>query len=490
MIIFISDLHLTDGTFDYKEGSQSTPNDIRHDISEEAFKLFWDDIYRIVKANEKEIKIKEIKLVLLGDIPEMRSKTKWIESDYEPDETRKLKYRPWKENKDGPSKVCKEILKGILDHNEKAFRYLSSKKIDKVEENNGLRRLVEEFDIKINVVYVSGNHDRLINFYKDDSLVKILNEKLDWTVPSAYVGVPQGFKFEDRELGILADHGHKIDPVDFHNDYLSPPIGSLLSDFLGRLMYHVQKEKNKELICFCMDIDNVRPSADRFTWVRSNLHKLSKESLNKLKEILVTCVGELKEDLDDIFESLYPQFEKAAKGMKFYLKIVLEIVSLFTKKKKILKKFIKRMLDKIESRLKKEEGDSLKSLLDALKNVMPEKKMEKGQDIDAPYYDRAHEEISKNGGYTYIVFGHTHRYKLIPFGLNKESQKGNKVFYFNSGTWKRTVQKNLLPRKQKQPEFQKWARMTYVIFFNWKENEIKDHIFDVWHGNLQTLKDV
>lgn len=484
MIIFISDLHLTDGTFDYMKDNPD--KHIPHDISSEAFKLFWDQVYRIYKASKSENKIKEIKLILLGDILEMRSTTKWVASDYEEDGTRKLKYRPWLEDKNSPSKVCKEILDGIQKHNEVTFKYLSPKKFDQVDKNNGLHLLIEELGKNnIKVEYVSGNHDRLINFYEKNSLVKeYVEKKFGWIIPE--VSEDHGYKFEDKELGILADHGHKVDFLDYyHNDYNKPPIGALLSDLSGRLMYHVQNEKNEKLIRFCMDIDNVRPSSERFNWVVSNINKLEINDLEVLKEVLLKGISELKQDADEIFIFLY---ERIKVRFKFFHKIILWIISIFINKKRFLKKFIIKKLNKIEKRLNKTEAKDLKTIFDEVQKLISKwmrKTKKKGQkDQDFHYYVRAEEECKK--GFNYIVYGHSHRYKLIPL----TTQKNKKIFYFNTGTWKRTVQKNLLSPKAKEPDFQKWTRMTYVSFFNWKSHENKSHIFDVWHGNLQTRDDV
>ena len=480
MIIFISDLHLTDGTYDYMKDDPN--NHVPHDISHEAFKLFWDQVYRIYKANKGESKINEIKLVLLGDIVEIRSTTKWVASDYEKDgKTRKLNYRPWKEDKSGPSKICKEILEGILKYNEKIFRYLSPKKFDEVEKDNGLRLLVEELGKdKIKIEYVSGNHDRLINFYDEDSLVKKYIEKeLGWTIPE--VDKDRGFKFEDKDIGILADHGHKDDFIDYYKDYKKAPIGALLSDLLGRLMYHVQEKENKELIRFCMNIDNVRPSSDRLIWVATNINKLSEDNLEVFREVLLTYISELNQDSDVIFDFLY---ERLKGKIKFFHKVILGIVGIFTDKKKFLKRWITKILAKIERRLKETERKDLKTIFDGIQRLisklMPKKKKKKeDQDQDFHYYKR--DEKEREEGYNYVVYGHSHRFKLIPLTTQKE----RKVFYFNTGTWKRTVQKNLLPLKTKEPDFQKWSRMTYVNFFSRKRKENKDHIFDVWHGNLQ-----
>jgi len=484
MLIFISDLHLTDGSFDYKKDDPD--KHIPHDVSHEAFKLFWDQVHRIYTANKDDCNIKEIKLVLLGDIFEMRSTTKWVKFDHNEDENPKMiKYRPWKEDIASPSKVCKEILEEILSHNEKALRYLSPKKFDEIEEDNGLKELIKTLGKdKIKVEYVSGNHDRLINFYDGDVLIKeYIEGELGWSIPK--VTEDQGFKFEDKELSILADHGHKIDFIDYHaSDYKAAPIGALLSDLLGRLMYHIQNENNKELICFCMDIDNVRPSSDRFKWVVSNINSLSGDSLETLRKVLLTGIQELREDADEIFDFLY---ERVKGKFKFLHKLLLGIVGIFTDKKKFLKKWIIKILDKIEQSLRKEKD--LKTVFDyvqrLMSKLMPKKKEKKEQqDQDFHYYKRAEEESKK--GYSYVVFGHSHRYKLIPLTVHKRKM----VFYFNSGTWKKTVQKNLFPLETKEPVFQKWTRMTYITFFNWKKQENRDHIFDVWHGNLQTEEEM
>jgi len=480
MIIFISDLHLTDGSFDYKKDDPE--NHIPHDVSHEAFKLFWDQVHRIYTANKDDCNIKEIKLVLLGDIFEMRSTTKWVEFDHNEDENpKKIIYRPWKEDIANPSEVCKEILEEILSHNEKTLRYLSPKKFDEIKEDNGLRELMKTLGKdKIKVEYVSGNHDRLINFYDEDVLIKkYIEGELGWSIPK--VIEDQGFKFEDKEFSVLADHGHKIDFIDYHaNDYKAAPIGALLSDLLGRLMYHIQNENNKELICFCMDIDNVRPSSDRFKWVVSNINSLSGDSLETLRKVLLTGIQELREDTDEIFDFLY---ERIRGKFKFLHKLLLGVIGIFTDKKK----WIIKILDKIEQRLGKKKD--LKTVFDyvqrLMSKLMPKKKEKKEeQDQDFHYYKRAEEESKK--GYSYVIFGHSHRYKLIPLTVHK----GKKVFYFNSGTWKKTVQKNLFPLKTKESVFQKWTRMTYITFFDWKKQENKDHIFDVWHGNLQTGDEV
>ena len=117
---------------------------------------------------------------------------------------------------------------------------------------------------------------------------------------------------------------------------------------------------------------------------------------------------------------------------------------------------------------------------------LTKKKKNKISGPDSRYYKNAHHEMKNklDTPYKYIVYGHSHRYKLIPL-ITFRNRKSKDTFYFNSGTWKKTTERNLFP--EKSSDFQKWTRMTYVTFFSKRENS--DHIFDIWHGNLQTEKD-
>ena len=493
MYIIISDLHLTDGTFDYVD-PQNPQNNISHDISHEAFKLFWDEVYRIVDANPNNIK--EITLVLLGDIFEMRSTTRWIKSDYRQDGTRKLNHRPWNETANRPSSTCGEILQEILKHNAAAFQYLNLKTIDQLDQNSSLYRLAVDKNITINIEYIPGNHDRVINFHQDDGLRLHIADTLGWSLPPAADNKPRRFNFSisDSRTGILARHGHVYDAIDYYRDDLTPALGAALADLYGRVMYHVQETGDKSLIQFCMDIDNVRPAADRLTWVMSNLPE-DPTALANLRSVLLTIIHELEADSDELFDFLTPRLTEFTHKLNFYLKAIVRIIGLFTDKEKFiikwLKKKILKTMDKVEKRLQQtEDEEPLKEILDdtigSIKMLGDPKKKNMQQDQDYHYYEEANKEIQESGSTSklkYIIYGHTHRYKLIPLitlknGIYKDTM------YFNSGTWKNTVQKDLF--QLENVSFQKWARMTFIVFFDADAQENKDHVFDVWHGNLKT----
>ena len=154
MIVFISDLHLTDGTFDH--------DGMVHDTSAGAYEMFWNDILSIVDANKGDgANVQKIQVVLLGDILELRTTTRWM----------KARTRPWLENSDELSAeardVLNEIIKNIIFEDpqtelpRKRTCYLSNKYLDRIDAHNGLRKLLEG-NIEVSFVYVPGNHDRMI----------------------------------------------------------------------------------------------------------------------------------------------------------------------------------------------------------------------------------------------------------------------------------------------------------------------------------------
>ena len=495
MIIFVSDFHLTDGTFDYKGPGKP----ISHDISHEAFKLFWDNIFRIVDANERD-SIKEITLVLLGDILELRSTSKWVDQAVNPTGT-----RPWKENNPDQIKVCQKIIDDIGKNNKESLKYLCPNKFHLVDEKNGLRLLIDKLDVTIEIIYVVGNHDRLIVVH--DKLKAYVKKKFGWKFSKAVEGIGEGHKFRDDEIGILAYHGHdgnNKDFIDFYKNYEEPVLGGLLSDLTGRLMYHIQETKKKELITFFMDIDNVRPSSDSFAWILSNLPQNS-ETLETIRSIAKKSLSELEKESEEIFEFLYSRIEEKINEIPFWGKILISLISIivcpFRGKKSCLKRTIEKLLREMIEKLEKPEEKH--RLVDILGDIKDDKmlklltKLSSGKKNnedrtsgpDSRYYENAKNEMQAEGiaaSYKYIIYGHSHQYKLLPLITLKEGGISKRTFYFNIGTWKKTVERNLYPKNS--VDFQKWDRMTYLTFF--KESENRDHVFDIWHGNLQTKNDL
>jgi hypothetical protein len=321
----------------------------------------------------------------------------------------------------------------------------------------------------------------------------MITSSLGWTiVPALGADFPSGTRYVLDPLGIAAEHGHRGDPVDFYNNsYFDPPLGALLPDTFGRLMYHIQRippareDSRRALVQVGMNIDNVRPSADGLNWLLGNIPK-DPAALRDLRAVFSTGLEELVADADPLFAFLFPRVKDRLRNVPWYLKAVLAVAGVFKSREKILKDAILKTLRRIVDRLKKEESaDPLEKILGDLKEkfggMMPKDK-DKDQ-APSHYYQNASAEADRPAS-KFVVYGHSHQFEIVPL----KTVGGRKSFYFNSGTWKKTIQKNLYCAGC--PDFQQWARMTYLNIYDVDRRENKDHVFDLWHGNLQFKDDV
>jgi UDP-2,3-diacylglucosamine pyrophosphatase LpxH len=137
MLVFIGDLHFVDGTAG------------EHNFSSRDFEYFFDDLAAI--ANKASNKIKEIKLVFLGDIFDLLRTEKWF--DYPVDE------RPWGTQEQAIETNAQTIFDAIKNHpeNDKSFQII----------RQGIPNLQARCNLQSapTVIYLPCNHDRLCNRY-------------------------------------------------------------------------------------------------------------------------------------------------------------------------------------------------------------------------------------------------------------------------------------------------------------------------------------
>ena len=134
MLVFISDIHLTDGS------SGET-------IKSTAFKIFSDNLKQLIKSVKKSSNLEEVKLALLGDIFDVIRSTKWNDPT--------VTVRPWDEPGKSQEDVLLNILSGIHAKNQDSLNYFDD-----------LRKFAKDEGILFDITYVIGNHDWLINRYQ------------------------------------------------------------------------------------------------------------------------------------------------------------------------------------------------------------------------------------------------------------------------------------------------------------------------------------
>jgi UDP-2,3-diacylglucosamine pyrophosphatase LpxH len=508
MIVFISDLHLTDGTFDYDAG-------LRHDTSDDAFRLFWDDIYSIIHDNDRDraVDIKDVKIILLGDILELRTTTRWMEAGIS----------LWQEEPDHLSDEALEVLRRILEsiiyerafqtprRLKKRFLYLSDRHIDENGVEGKFADLIRERRNKgyrVSFIFVAGNHDRIILDGSAQSLRDIIKKELGWEIISAGPEFPFEARFAEPALKVMATHGHRGDPLDFFEDFKKHPLGDLLPDVLGRMMSYAQglaTGSKREIVKLIMNIDLVRPFEHTFDWLLGKIRALEAgsadraiaDTLRDLRLIITKTFGALMSHADVLLDFIYSRVRTKAENAHKFLIVLLSayvmkdlrlLKNLFRKKENAFKNILKSYVNKVIRRLE-DDRQSLSCILDEMAKLInrlfPD---EESKPDHEGYQDTNAMNLLKESDGLYVILGHTHDFEVTPMGIK------NNAFYINSGTWKKTVMKSKVIREEGQNKvppkgsaFQKWAKMTYIIFF--EPGEMKDHVFDLWHGNLQFEED-
>ena len=266
MQVFISDVHLTDGT------SGET-------IKAGAFKLFADQLKKLVQ----DVNAEELKIVLLGDIFDVIRSTKWL----------KEQVRPWLPKETGQETVVKSIVTDIILKNKDSLDYLK-----------GLRQFAAERKIAFDLQYVIGNHDWLINRYPN--IIKDVALALEITPP------PDKFPLEIPDLvyKTIARHGDIYDNFNYMGDRDKSSIGDaiviellnrfpeavgLALDTLGNLL--TDKEK-KCIVDKLKEIDNIRPLLDVPSWIVMVLRIIPKKAVRDVIE------NAWKKCVDDFFRNI------------------------------------------------------------------------------------------------------------------------------------------------------------------------------------------
>ncbi len=260
MLVFNSDLHFVDGSAG------------EHNPSPKAFEYFFDDLVAI--AGKESNQIKEIKIVLLGDIFDLLRTEKWFPFD--------VNERPWGYDEIKIEEHAQEILKGILAYGEnpKTFQLIR----DRVK---ALKGQCEQFDqcrleSEPRLFYIPGNHDRLVNKYS--SLRALACESLgiprQWHNPAG----PFPHIHDDLRYGVFARHGHEFDIFNYEGgdsftlpDYESVPIGDpITTELVARLPYAVDlylqgqglpDDERRPIKTRLQGIENVRPLGAVIKWL-------------------------------------------------------------------------------------------------------------------------------------------------------------------------------------------------------------------------------
>jgi len=409
MLVFISDLHFVDES----AGEQNIPA--------KAFERTFSDLCRHTEG------MKEVKLILLGDIFDLNRTTHWLE---QPEEE-----RPWGVpfNSEKVEAHCKIILERIIEKNQDALR--------------AIRSFRNQVHGSVEIIYIPGNHDRLCNLY--DSLRQRIRAVLGLTGT-----VPFEHRFEEKNnYRVIAFHGHEFDSLNFEGglhrtemDYRETPLGDLFtSELITRLPWTIQRILKNRSVPLTPDeerlrrnleeIDNIRPGSAVLEWLYFQV-----QDSPALKKMVKQTVQQVVDDfvklkyLDEYYQKRVKWYWPRNRIWLFF--IIQKLFHFFNVK--------------------------------AIQYMMKQDKSEERLAVGAT------EVLLQNEKYLYCVMGHTHTARQTPvcFGTDKMER-----YYLNSGTWRKHYE------KASQCGFMSLKNLNYVLVY--RDDERGTQSFETWSGTLK-----
>jgi UDP-2,3-diacylglucosamine pyrophosphatase LpxH len=425
MLVFLSDLHLTDGS----SGSTIHPR---------AFCKFKQMLLNIIGKPE-DTKIRKVHLVLLGDIIDVIRSDVWLRQEKDgPGKT----IRPW-----SPATDHDQEGKNLKDYTEQIVQKIIS------TDNNILCKIyLEEFQtacqklgVDLELSYLIGNHDWLLNRYP--STRRKVAEFLGMPDSGCYERNPFPEYKEFLEYGVAARHGDCFDSLNFTGHRDASSIGdALVIDLLNHFPKRVQGKLNladdHPLVVQLREIDNVRPLLDIPTWIRG--------LCRHFPEVEGQVRGTWNDLVDEFLQLRFVQdLARSQPLLWFLLRFVLRFTTRFSwggLKKFLARGIIRRFYQRLDD-----------------------------------YKAYAYKEL-KDKGVSYAVYGHTHGAQQTPLTVRPITPKREmEQVYFNSGTWRKVFEATAF--ETKNCDFIGWYVLTFVVFYLEEEKE-PDRNYELWSASL------
>lgn len=447
MLVFISDLHFVDGT----AGQHNPPT--------QAFEYFFDDLISI--ASKESNQIKEIKIVLLGDVFDLLRTEEWFPFDEDK--------RPWGNDEAAIERNANNILAAILAHpeNSNSFQVIRDRM-------SGLQDACQKFahcrlEAEPRLFYIPGNHDRLINKYS--SLRVAVCRCLG--IPPEQHNPAELFPHEyaDLRYGVFARHGHEFDIFNYESgysytlpDYERVPIGDpITTELVARVPYEADlylsgqgmpDAERQPIKARLQEIENIRPLSATIEWLLYRVQQEEEAIVQRaIEAAIVKSVG--------IFNRLnyvnlwYERHDRWSNPIDEADKI--------------------QTLLWLLSRFNLSDLDGVLHLIDKVKEM--------GFLAQDELLAAAPQELATlDPRFRYVVHGHTHD-SLVAALQSAPSPPGGSPLdkvYLNTGTWRVRYYQGSVDNS-----FMSWKNMTYVIFYREDERSGRKADFETWTGALK-----
>jgi len=432
MLVFFSDIHLTDGT-------------TGDTVSPAAFDLF---INRVAALARKR-KARRIWCVLLGDGLDVIRSGRWSEPKGCP--------KPWDPPGPGQEATVHAVLDGILRQNREAIEALR-----RMPERIARKRRINPTNVRFD--YLLGNHDWPINRYRSTRERVVQAIGLDPAFIDA--GFPLEFPWEGvRDLAapydVLARHGDVYDLLNYDLD-AGRDASSVGDAIVIELLDRLPEEIGREL--------GGHPSRDRIVARLREVHNV--RPLGVIPEWLVGAVEAEGSDDPAVVRGIHRAVRRSVdrfRASKVYTDFVRR--HLWWWERFYLTRVLYSLRRQEVSWVAKKAGRIVR-FASALKSFR--------RPSAAKYAARALEERFHDGSKPRcIVYGHTHVAETLPLGL---ANGGAERYYLNTGTWCRIWQRGWA--SEDDPHFAGWKVMTYAVIYSGGERE-GECSFETWRGELR-----
>jgi|GEM_PF-567955 len=473
MLVAFSDLHLSD--------EKTAVN-----VHPSAFTRTMKKLIMVNRDKDRDnsnTQIKEIIIVLLGDIFD------FVRTDYWLDEDKiNVSERPWNgtiDKESGMNSGSKNLEKHFTNVLEDIFNTGSSKAFF-----DTLNFIKTDSNIPVKIVYVIGNHDRILNNYI--SLQNKIAAKFgDYAYKTAGKKDEIVFvnEYMNKDYAVFCRHGHEWDEDNYgfelhnllnlknkqkdskfdnsNNSYISvnkiQSIGEMItSELMSGIIYRLKGKVKKNFLDTLKNLNNVRPMTDAFNWLfwygssmKSNQsgdrNLLFKEFKNSLVSVLNSGLSERwsKTEVFDITAYL--------NGLLLFIKnLDFNNASDFVNATNSIKKIKNKFKNPKDSLLNgaKDDFSKINSSNNDNKKIKPDNRIQ------------------------YILYGHTHEARNDYFDGFID---GSVEMYINTGTFLPYIQMT------KNDTFASAHQMT-MVFIYMRDEDTEDNIvnknptLDLWNG--------
>lgn len=466
MLVVVSDLHLQHVSADpiryVREGIVREAG-VRRNVTPGAFQMLLADIH----ARARRAMSNRVDLVFAGDIFELLRTPLWFCGGLT--DVRPTSHELGADSPSNPlcAKVH-EVLEAIVEDNKLIWPVLARFVHEGTLERKG-RVLSLEAGTIVQVHYIPGNHDRLINAWP--SVRRRVRQIL--SMPASEEPFPHTIERpKSTGYGVKIRHGHEYDrwnigvPVPFgkpieltEEQYLAPCSGDYVTlEIATRLCVgfralhgktlRADNERGGHMRNFynaLVEFDDVRPASLLLKYLEKRLGTLGSELFELLRPVLL-----------DIYLTALdsPFFQDMAHRME------------------MIKFFREPVVTLVREALQSLSPTTLESLVQRLRAMDTSNDTERGAAM------ASRESGIDEGLYDIIIAGHTHHPDQLP--LPSPAGSNREVFFLDSGTWRSTIRVGI------GDSFGRMRAYTIVMCYSDEEcHKMADgRRFETWTGHL------